>query len=193
MEQGDATVDPAEDDTQPLVTRHPDLDTGDLINPYAPDPRPEPVDDPADPSWVEAADDAVTVDPDRLLPADPPYESELSASRAVPYMVDVALPEPVEAAPPVGHSADCTAAGGWCGEPAHCPPPYVGAQTGDPYPPAVGIASPVGLPPVGTSLPGAPDLTASDSLGDHLLRDQQLPADRADLFPDPERDPEGHA
>lgn len=83
MDQGDATVDqpdPADFTTNPRAESLPDPglteqpDTGDLIDRDAPDPPPAEVTDPSDPSWVEAAPDAVRVNPARLLPADTAQE-----------------------------------------------------------------------------------------------------------------------
>lgn len=164
MEQGDATVDhqqpdpgslPGESLPDPGLTE--DRDTGDLVDPDAPDPIPEEVTDPADPSWVEPAPEAVPVDPDRLLPA---YESPLLNAVASsvadlrsrhrmdpdpgmppasavhsPECVAAggtcgleAVPELAEAPAPQGHSPECVAGGG-CGEESHCPPPYAGPDT----------------------------------------------------------------
>lgn len=148
MDPTDATT------TQPVYVP----DTGDLVDHALPDPPPAPVTDPDDPSWVEPAQDAVLVDPALMRDADAPPapEGTYRGTAAVRGLYEV----PTVSGP---HRPDCTAGNTWCGEEAHCPPPYPGALPGAPY------AYPrQPLPDVGTSLPQAP--------GD-----------------DPERDPEGHA
>jgi hypothetical protein len=60
--------------TDPVNTEHVP-DTGDLIDPHAYDPQPQPVDDPDDPSYVEPAHAAVRVDATRMVPADDPATS----------------------------------------------------------------------------------------------------------------------
>lgn len=68
-------------------------------------------------------------------PDDPSYvEPAPAAVRVNPELLLPAEP----------HSPDCTAGDGWCGEEAHCPPPYTNALPGDPY-------------PLATSQPDAPD------------------------------------
>lgn len=141
MEQGDATVDPTEDGPEEqLVTRHPEPyqpDTGDLIDVTAPDPTPQPVTDPDDPSYVEPDPSAVPVNADLLLPADPPPASEAPTAE---YMSDARYK--------TRQTQDLTDL-----ETVELPP-------GDPaaavdLEPAAG--QPRTLPPVGTSLPDAPD------------------------------------
>lgn len=106
----DRPTDPVNTDNVP--------DTGDLIDPHAHDPRPQPVDDPDDPSYVEPAAAAVRVDPDRMVVALPGAATLVPGERGDPLPAPppitggtVTMTGPVEHGPPADTFSRSTASG----------------------------------------------------------------------------------
>jgi hypothetical protein len=139
LEQGDTTVEPQPDDGPTAVNTENTPDTGDLIGRDAPDPQPQPVTDPHDPSHVEPAYVAVRVNPTNLIPASSPLEG-LPPETA--QRINELAAELTQLLRTATGRDDL----------------YLSYETGPLLGPETPLAEPSGT--VGTSLPDAPDMTA---------------------------------